>query len=126
MLTSPSVGPHLPPYGTRERIVRLADEVIQARLDEPLSILDLCREVGVSERTLRYVFQERFGMGPKAYLKKLQLNAVRHALKKVDPNTTTVHAVAQRWGFWHTGSFSADYRSLFGELPSATLGEVYQ
>jgi AraC family ethanolamine operon transcriptional activator len=122
-LTSSPSGSLLLPFGSRDRIVRLADDFLQWHLDEPLSILDLHREIGVSERTLRYAFQQRFGMGPKAYLKKLQLNAVRHALKKADPNATTVHAVAQRWGFWHTGAFSADYRSLFGELPSETLGE---
>ncbi len=122
VLTSSSAGPLFPSPGARERITRLADEFIESRLDEPLSILDVCREVEVSERTLRYAFQERFGMGPKAYLKKLQLNAVRHALKTADPRATTVHAVAQQWGFWHTGAFSADYRSLFGELPSKTLG----
>jgi AraC family ethanolamine operon transcriptional activator len=34
-----------------------------------------------------------------------------------------VHEVAQRWGFWHTGEFAADYCRLFGELPSQTLGK---
>jgi AraC family ethanolamine operon transcriptional activator len=122
VLTNSSVDSRLPSLGTRERIARRADEVIQAHLDEPLSILDVCGEVGVSERTLRYAFQERFGIGPKEYLKKIKLNAVRHALKSADANATTVHAVAQQWGFWHTGAFSADYQSLFGELPSKTLG----
>jgi AraC family ethanolamine operon transcriptional activator len=29
--------------------------------------------------------------------------------------------VAARWGFWHFSQFSADYRRMFGELPSETL-----
>ena len=32
----------------------------------------------------------------------------------------TVQGVAARWGFWHMGAFSADYKRQFGELPSAT------
>jgi transcriptional regulator GlxA family with amidase domain len=28
--------------------------------------------------------------------------------------------VAVRWGFFHLGSFSADYRRMFGEGPSET------
>jgi AraC-like DNA-binding protein len=36
-------------------------------------------------------------------------------------DTATVHAIAERWGFWHTGEFASDYRRLFGQLPSETL-----
>jgi AraC family transcriptional regulator, ethanolamine operon transcriptional activator len=32
-----------------------------------------------------------------------------------------VTAVATRWGFYHFGRFSAAYRRLFGEVPSATI-----
>jgi AraC family ethanolamine operon transcriptional activator len=28
--------------------------------------------------------------------------------------------IANRWGFWHIGKLAADYRTQFGELPSAT------
>jgi len=28
--------------------------------------------------------------------------------------------VAWRWAFWHQSRFAADYRRLFGELPSET------
>jgi AraC family ethanolamine operon transcriptional activator len=38
----------------RERLVRRADDYMRACLGEPLSLLDLCRELGVSERTLHY------------------------------------------------------------------------
>ncbi|UCG61547.1 MAG: helix-turn-helix domain-containing protein [Candidatus Zixiibacteriota bacterium] len=34
---------------------------------------------------------------------------------------TTIADVANHWGFWHMGQFSADYRRLFGELPLETL-----
>ncbi|NOR23809.1 MAG: helix-turn-helix domain-containing protein [Desulforhopalus sp.] len=32
--------------------------------------------------------------------------------------------VSNVWGFWHMGQFAADYRNLFGELPSETLQKV--
>ena len=91
-------------------------------LPRPLMVRDLCAEFDVSERTLEYAFQEEFGLTPMAYFKVRRLHAVRQALKEAGPQSTTVHEIAQRWGFWHTGGFAADSRRLFGELPSETLG----
>jgi AraC family ethanolamine operon transcriptional activator len=103
----------------RERLVRRADDYMRACLGEPLSLLDLCRELGVSERTLHYAFRDIRGLSPMAYFRACRLNAVRQELKTA-PGTATVHQIAQRWGFWHTGEFAAAYRRLFGELPSQT------
>jgi AraC family ethanolamine operon transcriptional activator len=94
---------------------------MQARCGDRLSVLDLCRELGVSERTLHYAFQEVRGLSPMAYFKSSRLNAVRQELKAAPAGTTTVREIALRWGFWHTGEFAADYRRLFGELPSQTF-----
>jgi AraC family ethanolamine operon transcriptional activator len=105
----------------RERLVRRADDYMRARLgEEPLSLLDLCRELDVSERTLHYAFREVRGLSPMAYFRACRLNAVRQELKTAR-DTATVQEIAQRWGFWHTGEFAAAYRRLFGELPSQTL-----
>jgi AraC family ethanolamine operon transcriptional activator len=107
--------------GSRERLVRRADDYMRAGLGEPLSLLDLCRELGVSERTLHYAFQQVRGLSPMAYFKASRLNAVRQELKATPAGTATVREIARRWGFGHTGEFAAAYRRLFGELPSQTL-----
>jgi AraC family ethanolamine operon transcriptional activator len=105
----------------RERLVRRANDYMRARMGGPLSVLDLCRELDVSERTLLYAFQDVHGLSPMAYFQAVRLNAVRQDLKAAAVDTATVHETAQRWGFWHTGEFAAAYRRLFGELPSQTL-----
>jgi AraC family transcriptional regulator, ethanolamine operon transcriptional activator len=104
----------------RGRLVRRAEDCMWAYLREPLSVLDLCRELGVSERTLHYAFREVRGLSPMAYFKAVRLNAVRQELRAA-ADTATVHAIARHWGFHHTGEFAAAYRRLFGELPSQTL-----
>jgi AraC family ethanolamine operon transcriptional activator len=106
---------------SRERLVRRAECCLGACLGEPLSLLELCRELDVSERTLHYAFQEVRGLSPMAYVKASRLNAVRQELKAASAGTATVREIAQRWGFWHNGEFAAAYRRLFGELPSQTL-----
>jgi len=105
----------------RSRAVRLALSLIREQPQEPLTVLDLCRAVGVSERTLRYAFREFVGVTPKQYLQAHRLNGVRRDLARSEAGVP-VADVANRWGFWHMGQLAADYRRQFGELPSATLG----
>src|SRR5262249_34935483 len=80
----------------RERRAARADAHVRARLGEPLSLLELCRGLGVSERTLLYAFQEVRGLSPMAYLKAARLNAVRQELKAASAGTASVREVAQR------------------------------
>jgi AraC family transcriptional regulator, ethanolamine operon transcriptional activator len=51
----------------------------------------------------------------------VHLNGVRRELKSDARADRAVQDIAARWGFWHLGEFSADYKHQFGELPSATL-----
>jgi AraC-like DNA-binding protein len=106
---------------SRSRIVKCAEEHALARIPATLSISDLCRAAGVSERTLEYAFKEVMGLTPMAYLTRLRLHRVRKALLAATPGSTTVSAEALDWGFWHFGEFSRVYRECFGELPSETL-----
>lgn len=89
--------------------------------DLPVTLEVLCREVFAGRRTLIQGFREHLGMGPMAYLKTLRLHAVRRHLLAMDPDDTTISAVATRWGFLNAGHFAGDYRRLFDELPSQTL-----
>jgi len=105
----------------RRQLVDRACEAMLARRDEPLSLLALCRSVGASPRKLGYCFQEVLGISPAKYVRALRLNAARRALKLADDPRAGVQDIAARFGFWHFGQFSLDYKRQFGELPSATL-----
>lgn len=91
---------------------------MRANLNSALVGEDLCAEAEVSERTLRYAFGDIYGQGPMAFFKILKLHAVRGRLMTGGTEVATVHEIARRWGFTPTGNFAADYRRLFGELPS--------
>jgi AraC-like DNA-binding protein len=102
-------------------VLRRLEDVIQANPDQTLYISQLCAATGVSERTLLACCQEYLGMGPKRYLVLRRMHLARRALLMADPEATTVTEVATNFGFWELGRFSVAYRSLFGEMPSATL-----
>ncbi|WP_431513772.1 helix-turn-helix domain-containing protein [Variovorax sp. DAIF25] len=103
----------------QRRVVRRACELMMARPDEPLSMLEVCSRIGASQRKLNYCFQETLGLSPARYLRALRLNGVRRELKRLGAGS--VQDVAAHWGFWHLSQFATDYRRQFGELPSQTL-----
>lgn len=102
--------------------VKRAESYIAKHARDAIKVSDIGLASGVSQRTLEYAFIERFGVGPKEFLKGFRLTAVRRQLRNANSNSTRVADVANAWGFWHMGQFAADYRQRFGELPSATLG----
>ncbi len=96
-----------------------AIDLMQASLEDTISIEEICKQSGASWRTLDRAFHEYFGIGPKSYYIRLRLNRVREALLKGSQEPTIID-VANRYGFWHMGQFARDYRKLFAELPSQT------
>jgi AraC family ethanolamine operon transcriptional activator len=121
LASSRSVATPAPKTRLRDRAVQQAVAYIDEYLEEPIHLCDLSSITGASERTLRYGFLERFGVSPKSYLQAFRLNGVRRELKQADPAKMKVVDIANHWGFWHMGKFAADYRNLYGELPSETL-----
>ena len=113
-------------YGaaTRTRVTRQVEAYLSAAAVESLYLADLCAVAGVGERTLRYIFQERYGMSPVQYLKLRRLHQARRALRRAEPDQNTVQAIANRCGIWHLGRFAHEYRSLFNETPLQTLKKV--
>ncbi|HKX78856.1 MAG TPA: helix-turn-helix domain-containing protein [Novosphingobium sp.] len=107
-------------WSNRYEIVRRAREYILDRIEEPLRISDICRDLGVSRRRLQYSFQEVLGINPIAFLRILRLNRARHDLVRIG-GALQVKDVIDRWGFWHPSRFSREYKQMFEELPSETL-----
>ena len=121
---SVAISPLPPTPKLRARAIRKSRELEAANRSSPLTVAELCREIGVSERTLLYAFREEFGISPKEWLMARSLTMVRRELRHADPDTALVGDIANNWGFWHLGQFARDYQRMFGELPSATLART--
>ncbi|WP_336333634.1 helix-turn-helix domain-containing protein [Pseudomonas putida] len=101
-------------------LVRQAHQMALARLDEPLSVLQICEHLDVSRSTLQRSFLAVTGLRPVEYLRAVRLNAARQRLQSTCADQFTVARVASDTGFSHLGHFSGAYRALFGEPPSHT------
>ena len=104
------------------RIISAALEFINERLDSVISVNDLSRHLGLSERTLRSGFKRYYGVSPSRYIQIRRLDRARKLLLCARKEETTVSEIACQLGMWDFGRFSVRYKRAFGESPSNTLG----
>jgi AraC-like DNA-binding protein len=102
-------------------IISRFEEFLEVRRGQPVYLVDICKAIGVSERTLRAACQDQFGMSPTRYLWLRRMYLARRRLGQAAGAAISVTEIAMANGFWELGRFAAEYRSLFGETPSMTL-----
>jgi AraC-like DNA-binding protein len=101
---------------------RRATDFMDAHAQEPITITEVARAVGVTPRALQLAFRRRYGSTPTQYLRRVRLERAHRDLADADPATgVTVKAIAAQWGFGQADRFAAHYRGMFGVTPSQTL-----
>lgn len=92
-----------------------------AHLREDITLADLVRLTGVSERSLFNQFEVFLHSTPKRYLEQKRLAVARNDLLQ---GARSVAEAAQRAGLNHLGRFSQRYFETYGEKPSETLRQA--
>jgi len=103
-------------------ITRVCEEFAATTRYRDVTLTKLCAAAGFGERRVREAFYDCYGMSPTAALRIAALHRVRRALLDGPATRDTVSRAASDFGFWHLSRFAGEYRALFGESPSATLG----
>lgn len=102
------------------RHLKKATEYMLENMSTAISITEVAKAAGVSERALQLAFQQFKGTTPFAYLRELRLERVRNLLADKD-NQLSISEAARAFGFTHMGRFSEAYRKAFGVVPSETM-----
>ena len=90
------------------------------------SLADLCEAGGVSQRWLHKCFVDVLGVSPYHYLRLARLSRAHDLLLKPDAKPALVKTISLSLGYRLSGRFAAEYRSVYGENPSDTLGRPRQ
>ncbi|MGY0488116.1 helix-turn-helix transcriptional regulator [Streptomyces sp. WG-D5] len=101
--------------------LRRAIAHIEAHAQEPLTVAEIAAASHVTVRALQYAFRRHLDTTPLAFLRRVRLAYAHDELRAADPATTTVTAIAGRWGFHHPGRFAALYREAYGRSPQQAL-----
>lgn len=112
----------IPSLRKRDLAVDSIVEFVRSVPEPTSELAQLCRIAGVSERTLQYAFKERYGIAPNVFVKRWNLNSARQLLLSANSTEISISDIALRFGFSHHSQFATDYKKLFAELPSKTLG----
>ncbi|WP_416671387.1 AraC family transcriptional regulator [Egbenema bharatensis] len=91
-----------------------AKEILDTRLENPPSILELAQLVGLSDRTLQRAFRELFGTTVFGYLRDRRMEQAELLLRN---RTMCVSQVAHAVGYTHLGHFTAAFKRKFGMTP---------
>ena len=92
---------------------------IEEHVKEDIGLETLSQVSSMSVRSIYNAFSRTFSTTPKSYVKSVKLKRLRRDLLQRRCRNITEGALD--YGFSHLGRFSADYRKLFGELPSDTM-----
>ncbi|WP_315918981.1 GlxA family transcriptional regulator [Mesorhizobium sp. SP-1A] len=96
---------------------RLAQAVrlMEAHIDQPLTVAAIARRAGVTPRTLENIFRRSIGETPGTYYLRLRLGAAR---RLVADTAVPMADIAGRTGFSSAAAFSRAFSRAFGEAPS--------
>lgn len=108
-----------PFYSNSRFIVNACHAYLEAHPTQPPTLIELCRMLRLSRRTLQYSFEKEVGVTPSYYFRAIRLNAVRRTLI-THPDISIGHAAAMQ-GFFNQPYFTRSYRQLFLESATETV-----
>lgn len=109
------------PQPTAPRYVRKVEEIVADDPSSPHKVAELAAQAGVSSRSLQAGFMKYRGTTLLGFIRGQRLHRAREALLNAT-RETRVTDVALDAGYTHLGRFAGEYKAMFGELPSGTLG----
>ncbi len=99
---------------TRAELIEVV-RLMEANIEEPLSLEELSRLVALSQRHLQRMFKMFLHVSPTHYYLTLRLRRARELLRNTDASISRVTATC---GFHSPCHFSKAYRAQFGHAPS--------
>ena len=96
--------------------MRRARDLIDRDFADPLDLDDLAREAGYSKFHFARTFALAYGETPRAYLTRRRIERAKTLLRTANLSVTEICFLV---GFASLGSFSALFRRLVGQSPSA-------
>ncbi|MEB3337792.1 MAG: AraC family transcriptional regulator, partial [Leptolyngbyaceae bacterium] len=98
-----------------------ARELVTQRLENPLSLLDLARAVGLNDCTLKRGFRQVLGTTVFGYIRQQRLIKAYQLLRDREMSVAEVTCLV---GYTHPGHFATAFKREFGVSPNVFKNSV--
>lgn len=95
-------------------------ELMESHLSEPLSLVEIADDAGLSRRQIERLFRQEMGRSPARYYLEIRLDRARHLLVQ---SSLPVVEVAVACGFVSASHFSKCYREVYNRSPQQERAE---
>ena len=99
-------------------LLHLAKDILLRSINNPPSLAELARQVGINERNLQKGFQQLFGTTVFGVLHDYRMERARQLL---EADQMTIGAIANAVGIAHRGYFANAFKRKFGSTPREYL-----
>ena len=113
-----------PPPSRSAAIVAEAETWLQERLQQPLRIADLARQLALTPRSLQLAFQRERGCSPMQRLKRLRLQALHRLLQRPELGALPLEALLASVGLPGYGRIRSEFRRWCGSSPQELRHQV--
>jgi transcriptional regulator GlxA family with amidase domain len=110
-------------FGGHTHRITKAVQTLRTKFNEPLSIEDLARDMGMSVSSFHQHFKTATSMSPLQFQKLLRLQEARRLLLSEDLDAS---GVAVRVGYDDASQFTREYKRLFGDPPMRDVARFKQ
>jgi transcriptional regulator GlxA family with amidase domain len=108
---------HYPlPLKSEDTLVNRALAVMQANLETPLSIRELARKIGCSQKRIEMRVQAELKTTPQALYRRLRLNLARNLAEDTEQS---IAEIAGRCGYENASAMTRAFKAEFGLTPTA-------
>ncbi len=100
----------------RHRTVKAAAALMRRHVEEPLTIGEIARGVGVGQRTLEAAFRAHAGQSPSRLYRGIRLAEAR---RRLEQTCESVSEIASRCGYGDPTAMARAFKTEFGSAPTA-------
>ncbi len=115
-MTRDSARSHVGGAGATSGYVNKALALMQEHLEAPLTVSEIARRVGRSQKALSVRMQAELGAGPAQIYRRLRLNLARKLVAETD---LAISEIALRAGYEDPSALTRAFRAEFGMAPRA-------